>query len=100
MLSWCPLDNDQDAFNRLLVTERLRLHASSSVTFEADDSPAGAYGNVKIVGAKELNRHMYPGDPFCIFNGTFCHMYGEVAGFRSLILRYVLDCNKQMFGLK
>ena len=89
MRSWCSQDNDQDAFNRILITERI---------FASSGHP-GVYGNVLIVGARQLNRFMHPGDPHCLFNGSLCHMYGQNAGFRSIVLRYVLDCTRRFFGL-
>ena len=60
MRYWCPRDNDQDAFNRLLVTMKHKHF--------------GTTGGIRVVGARYLNRPMFPTNPECLEDGTICHM--------------------------
>merc|ERR1712072_867248 len=104
MMSWCLIDNDQDAFNRLLITERwahLQLDRGGEVVnhkginWRCDDGvteldpefcnhqPMGDYGTVRVIGARVLNKRLDPHDLSCFFNGTICHMYGQHGAFRN-----------------
>jgi hypothetical protein len=85
MRYWCPRDNDQDAFNRLLVTMKHKHF--------------GTTGGIRVVGARYLNRPMFPTNPECLEDGTICHMYGQSAAYRTMVLDTVLNCTYRYLGL-
>ena len=103
-----------EACNRLLITERwAHLHMErggevvnhKGINWRCDDGvteldpefchqqPSGDYGQIRVVGARYLNRRLDPHDLSCFFNGTVCHMYGQHNAFRNIILRsLLLEC--------
>ena len=119
MMEWCPRDNDQDALNRMLVAERIQAmrDEKGGIAWECKRPPeeiepdnwasecdrvgadVGIYGSIRVVGARVLNRLLNPGDPTCLFNGTACHMYGQTNGYRTVVMRTVLENTYRYLGM-